>query len=104
MMALALLRIPIAITMGLVGFLGVAYLRDWNFAPALAMNQSLRDRTQLYPLGGAAFHTYGQLRHAGRHVAGAVPRGLYLHRSSPRRARHGDGVLHQLKQRPTPRH
>jgi len=23
--------------MGLVGFVGVAYLRDWNFAPAMAM-------------------------------------------------------------------
>src|ERR671922_69197 len=39
MMVLALLRIPIAIAMGVVGFLGVAYLRDWNFAPALAMTQ-----------------------------------------------------------------
>ena len=37
MMVLALLRIPIAIAMGLVGFFGVAYLRDWNFAPAMAM-------------------------------------------------------------------
>ena len=31
MMALALLRVPIAISMGVIGFLGVAYLRDWNF-------------------------------------------------------------------------
>ena len=46
MMALALLRIPIAIAMGVVGFLGVAYLRDWNFAPALAMVQ-----TQIYETG-----------------------------------------------------
>ena len=37
MMVLALLRIPIAISMGVIGFLGVAYLRDWNFAPAMAM-------------------------------------------------------------------
>ena len=37
MMVLALLRIPIAIAMGVIGFLGVAYLRDWNFAPAMAM-------------------------------------------------------------------
>src|SRR5690242_21960945 len=36
MMVIALLRIPIAIAMGVVGFLGVAYLRDWNFAPAFA--------------------------------------------------------------------
>jgi C4-dicarboxylate transporter, DctM subunit len=46
MMALALLRIPIAIAMGLVGFLGVAYLRDWNFAPAFAMVE-----TKIYETG-----------------------------------------------------
>ncbi len=46
MMALALLRIPIAIAMGLVGFLGVAYLRDWSFAPALAMVE-----TKIYETG-----------------------------------------------------
>ncbi len=39
-MLLALLRIPIAVSMGLIGFLGVAYLRDWNFAPAIAMVQT----------------------------------------------------------------
>src|SRR6476646_7917205 len=46
MMVLALLRIPIAIAMGLVCFLGVAYLRDWNFAPALAMVE-----TKVYETG-----------------------------------------------------
>ena len=46
MMALALLRIPIAISMGVVGFLGVAYLRDWNFAPAMAMVE-----TKVYETG-----------------------------------------------------
>ena len=46
MMVLALLRIPIAISMGLVGFLGVAYLRDWNFAPAMAMVE-----TKVYETG-----------------------------------------------------
>src|SRR6476620_12307466 len=46
MMALALLRIPIAIAMGVVGFLGVAYLRDWNFAPAFAMVE-----TKVYETG-----------------------------------------------------
>jgi tripartite ATP-independent transporter DctM subunit len=35
MMALALLRIPIALAMGVVGFLGVAYTRDWNFTVAV---------------------------------------------------------------------
>src|ERR1051325_3198302 len=46
MMVLALLRIPIAISMGVVGFLGVAYLRDWNFAPAFAMLE-----TKVYETG-----------------------------------------------------
>jgi C4-dicarboxylate transporter DctM subunit len=46
MMVLALLRIPIAISMGVVGFLGVAYLRDWNFAPAMAMVE-----TKVYETG-----------------------------------------------------
>ncbi|MFN3462328.1 MAG: TRAP transporter large permease, partial [Oceanibaculum sp.] len=46
MMMLALLRIPIAISMGVVGFLGVAYLRDWNFTPALAMVE-----TKIYETG-----------------------------------------------------
>jgi C4-dicarboxylate transporter DctM subunit len=46
MMVLALLRIPIAFSMGVVGFLGVAYLRDWNFAPAMAMVE-----TKIYETG-----------------------------------------------------
>ena len=46
MFVLAMLRIPIAIAMGVVGFLGVAYLRDWNFAPALAMVE-----TKIYETG-----------------------------------------------------
>ena len=46
MMLLALLRIPIALAMGVVGFLGVAYLRDWNFAPAMAMVE-----TKVYETG-----------------------------------------------------
>ena len=46
MIVLALLRIPIAIAMGVVGFLGVAYLRDWNFAPAMAMVE-----TKVYETG-----------------------------------------------------
>src|SRR3990170_4689300 len=46
MMVLALLRIPIAISMGLIGFLGVAYMRDWNFAPAMAMVE-----TKVYETG-----------------------------------------------------
>jgi C4-dicarboxylate transporter, DctM subunit len=46
MMVLALLRIPIAVAMGVVGFLGVAYLRDWNFAPAFAMVE-----TKIYETG-----------------------------------------------------
>jgi tripartite ATP-independent transporter DctM subunit len=46
MMVLALLRIPIALAMGVIGFLGVAYMRDWNFAPAMAMVE-----TKVYETG-----------------------------------------------------
>ncbi|MFZ1101824.1 MAG: TRAP transporter large permease [Hyphomicrobiaceae bacterium] len=46
MMALALLRLPIAVAMGVVGFLGVAYIRDWNFAIAMAMVE-----TKVYETG-----------------------------------------------------
>src|SRR4026209_2741410 len=46
MMVLCLLRVPIAVSIGVVGFLGVAYLRDWNFAPALAMVE-----TKIYETG-----------------------------------------------------
>ena len=46
MLMLSLLRIPIAFSMGVVGFLGVAYLRDWNFAPAMAMVE-----TKVYETG-----------------------------------------------------
>jgi C4-dicarboxylate transporter, DctM subunit len=46
MMALAFLRIPIALAMGFVGVVGYAYMRDWNWAPAFAMVQ-----TQVYETG-----------------------------------------------------
>jgi C4-dicarboxylate transporter, DctM subunit len=45
-MVLAMVRIPIAIAMGIIGFVGVAYLRDWNFAQAFAMVQ-----TKIYETG-----------------------------------------------------
>src|SRR4051812_32436900 len=46
MMVLAFLRIPIALSMGIVGIVGYAYMRDWNWAPAFAMVQ-----TQIYETG-----------------------------------------------------
>ena len=46
MMLLSLVRIPIALSMGIVGVVGYAYMRDWNWAPAFAMAQ-----TQLYETG-----------------------------------------------------
>src|SRR5438876_2722877 len=46
MMVLAFMRIPIALSMGLVGIVGYAYMRDWNWAPAFAMVQ-----TQIYETG-----------------------------------------------------
>src|SRR5258706_13248572 len=46
MMVLAFLRIPIALSMGIVGVIGYAYMRDWNWGPAFAMVQ-----TQIYETG-----------------------------------------------------
>src|SRR6202795_3375564 len=46
MMALAFLRIPIAFCMGVVGIVGYAYMRDWNWLVASAMVQ-----TKIYETG-----------------------------------------------------
>jgi len=40
MLGLAFLRVPIAFAMAVVGVLGYAYLRDWNFTVAFAMVQT----------------------------------------------------------------
>ena len=46
MLLLSLMRIPIALSMALVGVVGYAYMRDWNWAPAFASLQ-----TRLYETG-----------------------------------------------------
>ena len=46
MMGLCMVRIPISFAMAIVGFVGYAYMRDWNFAVATAMTQ-----TKLYETG-----------------------------------------------------
>ncbi len=46
MMLFAVLRLPLAVCMGVIGFLGVAYMRDWNFGIAIAMVQ-----TKIYETG-----------------------------------------------------
>src|SRR5207237_463125 len=46
MMVLAFLRIPIALSMGIVGIVGYAYMRDWNWAVAFATAQ-----TKIYETG-----------------------------------------------------
>ena len=46
MLLLALLRVPIAYAMGIVGVVGYAYMRDWSWAVAFAMAQ-----TKLYETG-----------------------------------------------------
>ncbi|MEX2221659.1 MAG: TRAP transporter large permease [Candidatus Rokuibacteriota bacterium] len=46
MMALAFLRIPIAYAMGIVGIIGYAYMRDWNWWVAFATAQ-----TKVYETG-----------------------------------------------------
>src|SRR3954452_867904 len=46
MMLLAFIRIPIALSMGIVGVIGYAYMRDWNWVVAFATVQ-----TKLYETG-----------------------------------------------------
>jgi tripartite ATP-independent transporter DctM subunit len=46
MMVLCALRIPISFAMAIVGFVGYAYMRDWNWTVAAAMTQ-----TKLYETG-----------------------------------------------------
>lgn len=46
MMLLAFLRLPIALSMGVVGIVGYAYMRDWNFTIAFAVAQ-----TKIYETG-----------------------------------------------------
>jgi C4-dicarboxylate transporter, DctM subunit len=46
MLLLCLVRLPIALSMAVVGVVGYAYMRDWNWAPAFASLQ-----TRLYETG-----------------------------------------------------
>ena len=46
MMLICCLRVPIAFAMAIVGIVGYAYMRDWNFTVAFAMTQ-----TKLYETG-----------------------------------------------------
>ena len=46
MMVLCAIRIPISFAMAIVGFVGYAYMRDWNWTVAFAMTQ-----TKLYETG-----------------------------------------------------
>ncbi len=46
MMLLAFVRVPIALAMGIVGIVGYAYMRDWNWAVAFATAQ-----TKVYETG-----------------------------------------------------
>ncbi|MCS6920524.1 MAG: TRAP transporter large permease [Elioraea sp.] len=46
MLAIAFVRVPIALAMGIVGIVGYAYMRDWNWAAAFATVQ-----TKIYETG-----------------------------------------------------
>src|SRR2546423_9360437 len=46
MLLLAVVRIPIALSMGIVGIVGYAYMRDWSWGAALATAQ-----TKIYETG-----------------------------------------------------
>src|SRR5918994_1755518 len=46
MLLIAFLRVPIALAMGIIGIVGYAYMRDWNFTTAFAVAQ-----TKIYETG-----------------------------------------------------
>jgi C4-dicarboxylate transporter, DctM subunit len=46
MLVIAFLRVPIALAMGIIGIVGYAYMRDWNFTTAFAVAQ-----TKIYETG-----------------------------------------------------
>src|ERR1041385_5463619 len=51
MMVLAFMRLPIALSMGVVGIVGYAYMRDWNWAVAFATAQTkIYDTGRIYAL------------------------------------------------------
>ena len=91
MMLLCCLRVPISFSMAIVGHRRLRLHARLELDGRLRddPDQALRDGTQLHAVGGAVVHPDGQLRHAGRHVAGAVPGRLRLHRPSAGRAGHG---------------
>jgi TRAP-type C4-dicarboxylate transport system permease small subunit len=91
MMVLCCLRVPISFAMAIVGFVGYAYMRDWNWMVASATIQTkmYETGTQLHPVRGAPVHPHGQFRHARGHVPGALSRRLRVHRPPARRPRHG---------------
>jgi C4-dicarboxylate transporter DctM subunit len=74
--ALALLRVPLAFAMGLVGIVGMGLTRGWGAHPGQRGAGGARHRLCLHAVGGAAVHPDGQLRGARRAGARAVPRGL----------------------------
>ena len=43
-MVLAFVRIPIALSMGIVGIVGYAYMRDWSWGAAFATVQRSEER------------------------------------------------------------
>ena len=97
MMVLAFLRMPIALADGRRRHRRLRLHARLELGRGLRhrADQDLRDRAQLHAVGGAAVHPDGQLRHARRHVAGAVPHRLRLHRPPPRRP--GDGDHRRLR-------
>ena len=61
MFALMALRVPIALSMGAIGFVGIGLMRSWPAAVSNTANE-FTDVASYYAVGGAAVHPDGQLR------------------------------------------
>ena len=65
---LALLRLPIAFAMGIVGFVGFALKVSWHASFIQGRTHCQRHGAGLRPVGGAALHSDGQSGGAGAAV------------------------------------
>ena len=88
---LAFLRVPMAFAMGIVGFVGVGYMLNFNVAASIDRPGHLRDRHVLHAVGHPAVHPDGQFRGAGQALGRALSRRLLLPRPPARRPRHVHG-------------
>ena len=91
LLALILVRLPIAAAMAIVGVGGTAAIAGWPAALATLRPGPLRARVVLHAPHHSLVHLYGLRGLAGGAQPGPVPGRARVARPPARRARHGDG-------------